>query len=97
MEMSTIFVLPWLPCYHGYLFPSQAHQLLEEEMDVVKEGMGHGEIQPEAYAQVWEECYNEVLFIPSQNRYTRASMTSKKDLLESKEKRLQVSSYSCVT
>ena len=60
-------------------------------MEVVREGMGHGEIQPEAYAQVWEECYNEVLFIPSQNRYTRASMTSKKDLLESKEKRLQVS------
>ena len=52
----------------------------------MKEGMGHGVIQPEAYTQVWEECYNEVLFIPSQNHYTHASMMSKKDLLESMEK-----------
>ena len=59
-------------------------------MEEVKEGMGHGEISPQVYSQVWEECYQEVLFIPSQNRYTRASMASNKDRLESLEKALQV-------
>ena len=56
----------------------------------MKEGMGHGAISQLVYTQVWEECYQEVLFIPSQNRYTRASMASTKDRLESLEKQLQV-------
>ena len=59
-------------------------------MGVVKEGMNHGILPEGAYAQIWEECYQEVLFIPSQNRYTRASMASNKDRLESLEKKLQV-------
>ena len=59
-------------------------------MELVKEGMGHGTISQLIYAQVWEECYQEVLFIPSQNRYTRASLASTKDRLESLEKQLQV-------
>ena len=40
-------------------------------MSVVKEGMGHKELTPAEYAAVWEECYREVLYVPSQNRYTR--------------------------
>lgn len=39
--------------------------------------------------QVWEECLSKVLFLPSQNRYTRANLASKKDRLESYEKRLE--------
>ena len=31
----------------------------------------------------------QVLFLPSQNRYTRANLASKKDRLESQEKRLE--------
>ena len=59
-------------------------------MEEVKEGMGHGEVSEQAYTQVWEECYQEALFISSQNRYTRGSMASTKDRLESLEKKLQV-------
>ncbi|GFO03517.1 cell division cycle 5-like protein [Plakobranchus ocellatus] len=67
----------------------QAHELLEKEMQVVKEGMGHGELSAESYAQVWEECYSQVLFLPGQNRYTRANLASKKERIESFEKRLE--------
>lgn len=67
----------------------QAHQLLEREMQVVKEGMGHKELTLEEYGSIWEECYREVLYVPSQNRYTRASMASNKDRLESMERQLQ--------
>ena len=31
---------------------TQAHDMLEKEMLVVKEGMGHGELSAESYAQV---------------------------------------------
>ena len=33
------------------------------------------------------------MFLPSQRRYTRAALASKKDRLESLEKRLEVSSF----
>lgn len=60
-------------------------------MEVVKQGMGHGELSSEAYNQVWEECYSQVLYLPGQSRYTRANLASKKDRIESLEKRLEVS------
>ncbi|CAG4991784.1 unnamed protein product [Parnassius apollo] len=68
---------------------SEAKQLLQKEMEVVKAGMGHGELSLDAYTQVWEECLAQVLFLPGQNRYTRANLASKKDRLESAEKRLE--------
>lgn len=52
--------------------------------------MGHGELTDEAYAQVWEECYAQVLYVPSSNRFTRASVASRKDKIESMEKRLEI-------
>lgn len=58
---------------------------------MVKQGMGHGELSSEAYNQVWEECYSQVLYLPGQSRYTRANLASKKDRIESLEKRLEVS------
>ncbi|KAF5298294.1 hypothetical protein FQR65_LT09805 [Abscondita terminalis] len=66
-----------------------AKDLLRKEMDVVKRGMNHGDLSQEAYTQVWEECLGQVLFLPNQNRYTRANLASKKDRLESAEKRLE--------
>ncbi|XP_060523536.1 cell division cycle 5-like protein [Cylas formicarius] len=66
-----------------------AKKMLKREMDVVKMGMSHGELPIEAYTQVWEECLSQVLFLPNQNRYTRANLASKKDRLESAEKRLE--------
>uniref|UniRef100_A0A8C4HF09 Cell division cycle 5-like protein n=1 Tax=Dicentrarchus labrax TaxID=13489 RepID=A0A8C4HF09_DICLA len=68
----------------------QAKAALAGEMEVVKAGMGHGDLSMEAYSQVWEECYGQVLYLPSQNRYTRANLASKKDRIESLEKKLDV-------
>ena len=48
-----------------------AKELLKAEMEKVKTGMGHGDLTLDAYTQVWEECLSQVLFVPSQNRYTR--------------------------
>nr|SVE75628.1 EOG090X02CC [Daphnia hispanica] len=67
----------------------QAKELLKVEMEKVKSGMGHGDLTMEAYTQVWEECLSQVLFVPSQNRYTRASLASKKDRLESSSRHLE--------
>jgi pre-mRNA-splicing factor CDC5/CEF1 len=68
----------------------QSRDLLCQEMEVVKTGMDHGELSLDAYSTVWDECYDQVMFIPSQNRITRAAMASKKDRLESLEKKLEV-------
>ena len=55
--------------------------------------MGHGELTNEAFVQVWEECYAQVLYIPNSNRFTRASVTSRKDKIESYEKKLEVNRF----
>ncbi|XP_062538780.1 cell division cycle 5-like protein [Armigeres subalbatus] len=67
-----------------------AKELLKEEMTVVKGGMAHGDLSLESYTQVWQECLSQVLYLPSQNRYTRANLASKKDRIESAEKRLEI-------
>lgn len=67
----------------------RAREMLHAEMEVVKRGMGHGDLSLEAFSQVWDECYSQVLFLPAQNRYTRANLASKKDRIESLEKRLE--------
>ncbi|XP_053489081.1 cell division cycle 5-like protein [Ictalurus furcatus] len=68
----------------------KAKELLRQEMEVVKHGMGHGDLSIDAYNQVWEECYSQVLYLPGQSRYTRANLASKKDRIESLEKKLEV-------
>ncbi|XP_067945595.1 cell division cycle 5-like protein [Watersipora subatra] len=67
----------------------EARTMLKAEAEVVKSAMGHGELPIDAYSQVWEECYNQVLFVPSQSRYVRANLVSKKDRIESLNKRLE--------
>jgi pre-mRNA-splicing factor CDC5/CEF1 len=59
-------------------------------MEVVRAGMGHGDLSMEAYSQVWEECYGQVLYLSAQSRYTRANLASKKDRIDSLEKKLEV-------
>nr|CAG4640684.1 EOG090X02CC [Eulimnadia texana] len=68
---------------------SEAKKLLQQEMELVKTAMGHGELSAEVYAQVWDECLAQVLYVPSQNKYTRASVASRKDRLECMERRLE--------
>jgi pre-mRNA-splicing factor CDC5/CEF1 len=70
-----------------------ANSLIEKEIPVVRKVMGHGELTSEAFAQVWEECYAQVLYVPSTNRFTRASVTSRKDKIESYEKKLEINRY----
>lgn len=77
------------------LYECQAKDLLKQEMEVVKHGMGHGDLSIEAYNQVWEECYSQVLYLAGQSRYTRANLASKKDRIESLEKKLEVKQFSC--
>lgn len=68
----------------------EARKMLAAEMGVVKHGMAHGDLSLESYTQVWQECLSQVLYLPSQNRYTRANLASKKDRIESAEKRLEI-------
>ncbi|XP_006625730.1 cell division cycle 5-like protein [Lepisosteus oculatus] len=68
----------------------KADELLAQEMEVVKHGMNHGDLSIEAYNQVWEECYSQVLYLAGQGRYTRANLASKKDRIESLEKKLEI-------
>ncbi|CAD7676685.1 unnamed protein product [Nyctereutes procyonoides] len=75
----------------------KAQDVLVQEMEVVKQGMSHGELSSEAYNQVWEECYSQVLYLPGQSRYTRANLASKKDGIESLEKRLEINRGHMIT
>ncbi|ODM92351.1 Cell division cycle 5-like protein [Orchesella cincta] len=67
---------------------AQAKQLLEVEMEVVKKGMGH-ELSFQMYEKVWDECLSQMLFLPTQNKFTRVSLASKKERIESLEKELE--------
>lgn len=49
----------------GMLIKQQAKAALAAEMEVVKAGMGHGDLSMEAYSQVWEECYGQVSIHPA--------------------------------
>lgn len=50
--------------------------------------MNHGELSLDAYGKVWHECLSQVLYLPAHRRYTRANLVSKRDRIESHEKRL---------
>jgi len=67
----------------------QARDLLAGETDIVKEAMSHGELTDDAFTQVWEECYAQVLYLPSQKRYTRAQAVSKKERIEGLQHKLE--------
>lgn len=63
--------------------------MLTDEMAVVKEGMAHGDLSLDAYTTVWEECLLEFLYLETQKRYTRATLASKKDRIEARERKLE--------
>lgn len=58
-------------------------------MELVRAGMGHGDLSEEAYSRVWEECLGQVLYLPQHRRYTRANLVPKADRITSTEKRLE--------
>ncbi len=64
--------------------------MVDNEIPIIKKVMNHGDLGLDAYTQVWEECYAQVMFLPNSNRFTRSSVASRKDKIESLEKRLEV-------
>ncbi|XP_008551894.1 cell division cycle 5-like protein [Microplitis demolitor] len=66
-----------------------ARKLLGDEMAVVRDGMAHGDLSLDAYTTVWEECLSQILYLETQKRYTRANLASKKDRVESFERKLE--------
>lgn len=81
--------------YETYSLDEMRHAraLCDAEVPAIKRAMNHGEISGEVFAQVWDECYAQVLYVPGSNRFTRASVTSRKDKIESCEKRLEINRY----
>lgn len=69
---------------------ANARNLLETEVNAVKKTMGHGDINVDVYSKVWDECYSQVLFLPSINRFTRADTANKKDRIEAAEQKLEL-------
>lgn len=57
-------------------------------MAVVGQAMGHGDVSTDVQRKVWQECYAQLLYLPSQKRFTRASLATKKERIESFEKQL---------
>lgn len=66
---------------------TSAKKLINDEMELLKESMEHEKLTAVEEAKIWDECYSQLLYLPSQNRYTKASMVSKKDRIDSIETR----------
>lgn len=66
-----------------------AGKMIADEMQVVKEGMAHGELSIDAYTTVWEECLGQILYLEPQKRYTRATLAIKKDRIEAYKRKLE--------
>lgn len=90
-----------LATHHAYLKDNQyellelndlkeAKQMLQEEMESIKNTIGHGDVSSETYDSVWEECYSQVLYLPNEKRFTRANIVSKKLRCESMEHALNM-------
>ncbi|OTF76916.1 cell division cycle 5-like protein [Euroglyphus maynei] len=78
---------PIEPIEDEYL--SKAKQMLNEEMSSLKDGMEHDDLSVNDSAKIWDECYSQLLYLPAQNRYTKASMVSKRERIESIDSRLE--------
>uniref|UniRef100_H2ZJW0 Cell division cycle 5-like protein n=1 Tax=Ciona savignyi TaxID=51511 RepID=H2ZJW0_CIOSA len=70
---------PYVECSPEEL--AAARSLLEKETEIVKGAMQHGNVSL--------DVYTKVLYVPSENRYTRANRASKKDRIEALEKQLE--------
>ena len=66
-----------------------AQTLLKQEMENVLEKMDHGKLSIHDYTKVWDECFSQLIYAPSQNRYTRADIISKRERIDSIDARLE--------
>ena len=81
-KLVLSFVVVEIVCFNLNYYCKQAQDVLVHEMEVVKQGMSHGELSSEAYNQAWEECYSQVLYLLAQSRYTRAHLAAKRTELD---------------
>jgi len=65
---------------------ASAKDLINEEMERLKAVSDHGEFD---YTHVHTECRDQLLFLPSQTRWTRNSIATRRDKLESNQVRLE--------
>uniref|UniRef100_A0A5S6QD91 Uncharacterized protein n=1 Tax=Trichuris muris TaxID=70415 RepID=A0A5S6QD91_TRIMR len=61
----------------------QADKLLQAEEVTILNELNRDHLDMETYSQIWNECFSQVAFVPSQLRYTRAAMMAKKERLDS--------------
>jgi len=60
-----------------------ANELLEQEMGVVEHALGHGPIGSNGvFEKAWEECNQELAYLPSQKKYSRVSTATKQEKLD---------------
>lgn len=73
---------------YDYFTPEEldlARQVLQDEMTLVKETIGHGDVSLQTYDAVWEECNAQILYLPNEKRFTRSNIVNKKVKCESME------------
>ena len=58
---------------------SAAEKLLAEEIGVLKDAMGHGEIPIEEYMHDWENAKDQVMYVPSKGQFAMSSLLSKNE------------------
>ncbi|KAL4447677.1 hypothetical protein ABPG75_004896 [Micractinium tetrahymenae] len=60
-----------------------ASQLLRSEAEFVRKAMSHGDLGPADYAAAWEAVARDIIYIPAQQRYTRAASATAQDRVAS--------------
>ncbi|KAH9319779.1 hypothetical protein KI387_021548, partial [Taxus chinensis] len=61
----------------------EASQLVEEEVSIVRVGMGHAEASVDDFAEAHDACLEDMMFFPGRNTYGLASVASGSDKLAS--------------
>eukprot|EP00742_Colponemidia_sp_Colp-10_P004218 GILJ01004500.1.p1 GENE.GILJ01004500.1~~GILJ01004500.1.p1 ORF type:complete len:774 (+),score=166.84 GILJ01004500.1:37-2358(+) len=62
-----------------------AHELLQQEVDVVKTALGHGKLAYSAVSKAWEDCYQDFIYLPEHKQYglfSTASVKQRTDALQ---------------
>ena len=60
-----------------------ASELLRAEAEFVRGAMGHGELAAADYSAAWEAVAKDIIYVPAQQRYTRAASATNADRVAS--------------
>lgn len=67
----------------------ESARMLAEEMQHVKKQMAYDDMSLHEYNQIWEQCYSQVLYLPSHKRFTRANLASKTEKIDAMKQKLE--------